>query len=396
MKRTVVMVLLAIGTVVAVSWLGLRHRGAANDERLVLHGNIDLRQVLLAFNNSERIADVLVQEGDRVKLGQVVARLDKSRLEPQVSQAKAQVVAQRQVYERLRRGSRPEEIAQARASVEAQQQVVDRLHHGSRPEEIAQARADVESAQAEVAKWQQEYRREEPLMGRGAVTREEFESTTASLATAQANLAVRQNELELALIGPRKEDIAQAEAQLEFAKQTLALAIAGPRKEEIAEAEARLHAAEAEVALLQQKLRDADLVAPVDAIVRTRVMEPGEMASPQKPVLSLAVTDPKWVRAYVSEPQLGKVHPGMRATITVDSFPDRPFQGWVGFVSPVAEFTPKNVETEELRPSLVYEVRVFTEDPDDNLRLGMPATVALALEDSEEESAAARTTEPSP
>jgi HlyD family secretion protein len=104
------------------------------------------------------------------------------------------------------------------------------------------------------------------------------------------------------------------------------------------------------------------------------------MVSPQKPVFSLAIIDPKWVRAYVSEPDLGKVRPGMTATVAVDSFPDRRFDGWVGFVSPVAEFTPKTVQTEELRSSLVYEVRVFVKDEADHLRLGMPATVYLPLE----------------
>jgi HlyD family secretion protein len=104
------------------------------------------------------------------------------------------------------------------------------------------------------------------------------------------------------------------------------------------------------------------------------------MASPLRPVFSLAITDPKWVRAYVSEPDLGKVRPGMAASVAVDSFPGRRFDGWVGFISPVAEFTPKAVQTEELRTSLVYEVRVFVKDPADELRLGMPATVTLPPE----------------
>ena len=99
-------------------------------------------------------------------------------------------------------------------------------------------------------------------------------------------------------------------------------------------------------AFLRQELADAELVAPVDAVVRTRLMEPGEMASPQKPVFSLAVTDPKWVRAYVAESDFGKLHPGTTASIVVDSFPDSRFEGWVGFISPVAEFTPKTVETD--------------------------------------------------
>ena len=168
-----------------------------------------------------------------------------------------------------------------------------------------------------------------------------------------------------------------AEAKLAANQQALELAILGPRKEEIAENEARLRAQEAQLAFLRQQLADAQLKAPMDAVVRTRLMEPGDMASPQKPVFSLAIVDPKWVRAYVSEVDLGKVHPGMKASVVVDSFPDRRFEGWVGFISPVAEFTPKIVQTDELRTTLVYEVRVFVKDPSDELRLGMPATVLL-------------------
>src|SRR5215472_12257813 len=300
---------------------------AAEPGELILHGNVDLRQVQLSFNNSERIAAVLVQEGDRVRKGQLMARLDTSRLEPQVAQA------------------------------EAQGQVVTRLHNGSRPEEIAQARANVESAKANVTKAQSNYERlksaAEISAGR-AVRQQDVDDAKAALGVAQAQLAVNEKALDLAVIGPRKEDIAQNEAQL--------------------------RGNEAQLALLRQQLADAQLVAPVDAVVRTRILEPGDMASPQKPVFSLAITDPKWVRAYVSEPDLGKVHSGMLASVMVDSFPRRRFEGWVGFISPVAEFTPKTVQTEELRTSLVYEVRVFVKDPSDELRLGMPATVYLNLD----------------
>jgi membrane fusion protein PltH len=128
---------------------------------------------------------------------------------------------------------------------------------------------------------------------------------------------------------------------------------------------------------MEQQLADTKLIAPTDGIVRTRLLEPGEMASPQRPVLDVAILTPKWVRAYVAEKDLGKVHPKMSAAVAVDSFPGRRFEGWVGFISPVAEFTPKAVQTEELRTSLVYEVRVFVNDPADELRLGMPATVYL-------------------
>ena len=331
MKRAVLVVTLIGGLVLAgglIWWLSQRAHEAAE---LVLHGNVDLRQVDLAFNNSERIAAVLVQEGDRVHQGQVLARLDTSRLEPQLAQVEAQAAAQRQVVQRLRAGSRPEEIAQARANVEAGKA------------DVVNARAQYERLQSAAA-----------VSGGRAVRLQDVDNAKTALQVAEAKLVVNQRALDLALVGPRKE--------------------------EIAENEARLRANQAQAALLRQQLADSQLIAPMDAVVRTRVMEPGEMASPQKPVFSLAITDPKWARVYVSEPDLGKVRPGMGATVMVDSFPKRRFEGWVGFISPVAEFTPKSVQTEELRTSLVYEVRVFVKDQADELRLGMPASAHVSLQ----------------
>ncbi len=308
-------------------WFIGRHRERTE---LALYGNVDLRQVELPFNGSERIAAVLVQEGDRVRQGQLLAQLETSRLAPQV--------------------------AKAEADAAAQQQVVDRLHHGNRPEEIAQARANVEAAAADAANARAQYDRLRSLSdsssGR-AVSRQDMDAAKAALDTADARLAVNQKALVLELAGARTEDVAQGEAQL--------------------------RADLAQLALLQQQLKDADLLAPLDAVVRSRIVEPGEIASPQKAAFTLAITDPKWVRAYVGETDLGAVHEGMSAAVTVDAFSERRFPGWVGFISPMAEFTPKSVQTAELRSSLVYEIRVFVHDPGDELRLGMPATVHLAL-----------------
>jgi HlyD family secretion protein len=328
MKRALLLTLLIVVVVGSALAFWLR-RGDEGARDLVLYGNVDLRQIELSFNNSERIAAVLVQEGDRVRQGQLMARLDISRLAPQLAQAQAQAAAQAQV--------------------------VARLVNGSRPEEIAQARANVQAAKADVANARQQYERlksaAEISAGR-AVRQQDVDNAQTALEVAAARLAVNQKALELTL--------------------------AGPRKEEVTENQARLRALEAQAELLRQQIGDAQLFAPVDAVVRTRIMEPGEMASPQKPVFSLAVTNPKWVRAYVPETDLGRISSGMSASVRVDSFPDRRFEGWIGFISPVAEFTPKTVQTEQLRPSLVYEVRVFVKDPSDELRLGMPATVYVA------------------
>jgi HlyD family secretion protein len=323
----------AVLAVVAAGYAGLRFYGQPRTDpnRLLLYGNVDLRQVELAFNNSERIAEVLVQEGDRVASGQVLARLDTSRLKA--------------------------EAATAEATVQAQLAVVRRLHTGSRPEEIAQARANVASAKADLVNAEQTWQRMAAVgamtAGRG-ISRQDLDSAKAALGVAQARLTVQENALGLAVIGPRSEDIAQGEAQLS--------------------------ADQAQLDLVRLKLGDADLVSPANTEVRSRLLEPGEMVSPQRPVFNLAITDPKWIRAYLSETDLGRVHSGTKATISADGFPGRTFPGWIGFISPIAEFTPKPVQTEELRSSLVYEVRVFVQDPQDDMRLGMPATVSLEVE----------------
>src|ERR1700722_11949090 len=162
MKRWIILVAILVIAGGGGLWWWLSHSKKDTNE-LVLYGNIDLRQVQLAFNNSERITAVLVQEGDRVKPGQVVAQLDVSRLEPPVAQAEAQVESQRQVVTRLKNGSRPEEVAEAQAQVDAQQAVVDRLHKGSRDEEIAQAKANLESAKADAVNARFKYDRTKSL-----------------------------------------------------------------------------------------------------------------------------------------------------------------------------------------------------------------------------------------
>jgi membrane fusion protein PltH len=322
----VALAVLAVGILLGRSWGSSKK----DPNRLVLFGNVDLRQVELAFNDSERISEVLVEEGDKVTRGQVLARLETDRLKAQEAAAEAEVAAQ---------------LA-----------VVQRLHNGSRPEETAQARANVELAKADQVNAEQQWRRLTALAGLTAgraVSQQDIDVAKATMDTAQARLEVALKALDLSIIGPRPEDVAQGEALLRFNQ--------------------------AELDLLRRQLADAQLVSPCDAVVRSRLLEPGEMISPQRPVFDLSITDPKWIRTYVSEPDLGRIHTGMKASISSDSFPGRTLPGWVGFISSVAEFTPKAVQTEELRPGLVYEIRVYVKDPQDEMRLGMPATVSLEL-----------------
>ena len=326
-KKNVIRIVIA-GLVLAAIAYAVVHgtRKAERSGPVVLYGNVELRQVSLPFNNSERIAGIYVDAGDHVKKGDVLARLETRRIVPLLDQAAAQA--------------------------NAQTQALARLKNGSRPEEIALAKADYVSAN---------------------VAAEDARKRAERLKSLSATSGVSQQDLDTAEANAR-----EAEAKAESVKKNYELVLAGPRKEDIAPAEAQLAATEAQIALLKNQLADAELIAPSDAVVRTRVMEPGEMASPSKPVFTLAVITPKWVRTYVGEEDLGRVKPGMKASVTCDSFPKQPVSGTVGFISDVAEFTPKTLQTPDLRTSLVYEVRVIVNDPQDSLRLGMPVTVTLA------------------
>jgi HlyD family secretion protein len=322
----VLVVIVALAAVGGYAWRSFHEQ--ETPERLTLYGNVDIREVQLAFNGEEHIAELLVREGDRVHKGQGLARLDSQRLEAQ--------------------------LANAAYRVEAQRQVLAALEAGSRPQEIREAEAKLRAAEADARAKRLTYKRLKKLLPQKHVSPEQVDEAKAA---AEA-----------------------AEAQVCAARAAYDLVVAGPRKEDIAAAAAELKAREAELALARERLADATLYAPSDGIIRDRILEPGDFATPQTPVYTLALLDPLWVRTYIPEPDLGKVAPGMHAQITTDSYPGKTYRGWVGYISPTAEFTPKIVQTPELRTRLVYQARIFVCDPQNELRLGMPATVVIPLD----------------
>ena len=331
-KKLVLALSLLIIFGVIAGWIYKRTEGRhRNRDSLTLYGNIDIRQVNLSFHDSEHIKQVLAEEGARVKQGQLLAIQDLERFQYAIDSAEA--------------------------GLEVQQQVLNRLINGSRPQEIAKAAADVKATEAEVVFARKELERMR------ALTLKKLESVE-SVDRAKSRLdSVRQ--------------------QLKALTEIKTLAVIGPRQEDIEEARARLKTEQAALKLAQKIWRDAHLYAPNDGIIQDRMLEPGDMASAETPVFMLALTDPVWARVYVEEPDLGKLRHGMAAQISSDSFPDKTYQGWVGYISPTAEFTPKAVETTELRASLVYQVRVFACNPQDQLRLGMPVTVSIKLKQTE-------------
>ena len=325
MKKPIVMIVLLAA--VAACWYGWQHWRPHGQDAGVFYGNIDVRQVSLAFEGSGRVAQVDAEEGDRVQPGQVLAVLDTRTLALQADQAAAQLRVQEENLRRLKNGARPAEIAQARSR-------------------LAAAQADAQRARREQARLERI-----ATASAGAVSVQDVDRARSAARVAQAAVKERQD--------------------------ALALVQEGARREEIDAADAQVAAARAQLALLRHQLAQGELRAPVAAVVRSRLLEPGDMASPQRPVLALAVTSPKWARIYVDESSLGQVKPGQAAQLSVDSMPERTLAGKIGYISSVAEFTPKSVQTEVLRTSLVYEVRVLVDDPDDVLRLGQPVTVRL-------------------
>ncbi len=330
MKRKIIIPLLVIAVLGAagVFFWQRTHHHEAPATALTLYGNVDIRQVQLAFNGSDRIDRMLVREGEAVHQGQLLATLDAARLRDNVALLEAQLAAQQQVVARLKAGNRPEEIRKARADAEA-------------------ARIDAQNAE-------KTYRRIEDLVARKFVSRQQADDAKAAADAAQARFEAAQATRRLEELGPRAEDVAAAQATLK--------------------------ANEAALAIARKQLADASLYAPADGVIQDRILEPGDMASPQLSVYTLALTDPIWVRAYVQGPDMGKIHNGMRAEVTTDSYPGKRYRAWLGYISPSAEFTPKSVETTEVRSNLVYQVRVFVCNSQNELRLGMPATVNIALD----------------
>lgn len=322
--------LLGLVLIAAVGYVIYRSQPqpGASDGGLTLYGNMDVRLVNLAFEVEGRVAEMRVSEGASVTAGAPLARLDTRRL-----------TLARDV---------------ARAHVAAQRSELDKLIAGARPEEIQKLQADLEAARAEATNAKRRAQRAKELAGRKLASPQEYDDAQTSAEAAEAHAGAAQAALDLALAGARTEDIASAKA--------------------------RLAALEADLARAQVNLDDAVLAAPAPAIVQSRILEPGDIASPSRPVLTLALTEPLWARVYLAELDLGRVQQGQPAVVYTDSFPGQGYEGWVGYVSPSAEFTPKTVQTTELRADLVYQARVFVCNPRGELRQGMPVTVEIDLE----------------
>ncbi|MBL8630648.1 MAG: secretion protein HlyD [Rhodospirillaceae bacterium] len=307
-----------------IGWFGYQ-RFVVGDS-VTMYGNVDIRQVDLAFMVDGKLAEVLVDEGAVVKTGDVIARLDDTPYRYAAAQAAAA-------------------LAQAQANA-------DKAVAGSRSKEIDAARAQVAQARAQLANAEASYKRRRELIREDAVSKQALDDAERDVTVARATLAARTSALDLAVEGSRSEDVVAAKAQAA--------------------------AAQAAYDQAQYRLSQTEIKAPNDGTILTRIREPGTVVGPSAPVLTLSLTTPVWVRTYIDGAHLGRVPTGAKVRVATDAKDGKVYDGTVGFVSPTAEFTPKAVETPELRTDLVYRLRIIVANPDRALRQGMPVTVTLA------------------
>ena len=325
MKKPVALILVVV-VIVALIGGGTWWYQSRQNNGLTLYGNVDIRTVNMSFRVGGRLQSLSVDEGDAIKQGQTLGELDKAPFENALMQAKANVATAQAQYDLMMAGYRAEEIAQAAAAVK-------------------QAQAAYDYAQSFL-------QRQQGLWSKRLLSANDLENAKSSRDQALATLKSAQDKLSQYRAGNRPQEIAQAKANLEQAQ--------------------------AQLAQSTLDLQDTVLTAPSDGTLLTRAVEPGSMLSAGSTVLTLSLTRPVWVRAYVDEKNLSQAQPGREILLYTDGRPDKPYHGKIGFVSPTAEFTPKTVETPDLRTDLVYRLRIIVTDADDSLRQGMPVTLRFS------------------
>lgn len=329
--RTWMRVILIVGALLlaVVAALYLWSQPAPDSGALRVSGNIEMTDAEVSFKIPGRVAERLVSEGETVRAGQLVARLDTSEL--------------------------AQEVALRKAEVRAAEAALAELETGSRPEEIAQAEAVVRRTQADVARARADFRRLKTLFEQDNVSVQDYDAARTVVDVTEAKLREAQEQLRIVQKGPRIEKIERSRAQLQQAKEALALT--------------------------ETRLSYATLGSPLTGVVLSHNIEPGEYVAAGTPVVTVGDLEHVWLRAYVDETDLGRVKVGQAARVTTDSYPDKVYQGRVSFIASQSEFTPKSVQTEKERVKLVYRIKVTIANPEMELKAGMPADARIILLD---------------
>lgn len=362
------------------------------DNSIIVSGNIELTEVLLGFPISGEIVELTVDEGDRIEAGSVVARLNNEALERQRQEALAVLTSARS---RLQEQDRHIEFLRERlegelenqqAALEQARAQLRQLESGSRPQEIDQAEAGLERARADFERAGGDWERAQRLFSQEDISKADYDAARASFETAQAALMEARQRLDLVREGPRREEIELARARVAQARSGIRVAESGRLEIERnlqvrATLSAEIERAQANLELVETRIQDSILTAPISGVVLSRLREAGEVVTAGSPIISLGDLENPWLRGYINETDLGRVRLNASARVTTDSYPDKIYPGHVSFISSEAEFTPRQIQTQEQRVRLVYRIKIILENPNQELKLNMPADAEILLDE---------------
>ena len=391
-KHLRLVVLLAVASAIGLfAYFSLQKEEDGNSLRV--SGTIEVTEISLSFKIPGILARRLVDEGESVATGQLVAALDDTDQAIALAGRNADLAYSRAVLGELEAGSRPQEIEMVRAGLLQARATFEALKNGSRPQEIKRATADLARAQAaekktaaQLTQAKSDFNRYASLYREKGVSEAEYDKFQTRLITAQNSwvesregIAAVGEYLSLLREGPRKEDIEKAAAAVKLAEEKLSLVVEGPRPEAIAQARARVRRAEVAVEQAGQQQKYTEIYAPVAGIILSKSAEPGEYLNPAIPVVTLGDLSHPWLRGYINEKDLGRIKLGQEVQVSTDSYPGKIYKGRISYISSQAEFTPKSVQTFEERVKLMFRIKISMDNPESELKPGMPADGLIAV-----------------
>jgi HlyD family secretion protein len=355
-------------------------------------GNIELTEVDMSFKTAGRLVERRFDEGDTVKTGDIVAELDRDQLAQQKDRDVAAVASADSQYQQLQTSIAMQketlagDIAARKADLAQAQAHLEELLNGSRPQEIQQSRASASDARAQYQLAKADWDRAQMLFKNEDISRQQYDQYHTRLDSAQAILHESEHRLSLVEEGPRKEDIAAARDQVASAEQAVKLAEANrlelQRKEEqLGQQKAAIDEAKAQAGITSVMLSDTIISSPIDGVVLVKSAEPGEVLAAGTTVLTIGDIDHLWLRGYITEGDLGRVKQGQKADITSDSFPGKTYPGRVSFIASDAEFTPKQIQTNEERVKLMYRIKIDVDNQRHELKNNMPVEADIHVGD---------------
>jgi len=389
-KRRVVLILVLLAAAGGGAWYWYNGSANRNTSFIAVSGNLELTQVDLSFKTAGRMTELNVREGDFVKKGDVIARLDSAQLDQQLLRDQASVASAQSSLQQLQtsieyqQATIESDISTRRAELAQAQARLDDLLAGSRPQEIQQAQSAVTDAKAWNDQARSDWERAQTLFAREDISKQQYDQARAKLDSTAAQLRQAEDKSALVKEGPRTQEIAGARAQVARAQAAVQTAEANRievrrKQQELTARRAEIEKNSAQAGMTRTQIADAVVTAPIDGVVLVKAAEAGEVIAAGSTIVSLGDLDHPWLRAYINETDLGRIKVGGKARLSTDSFPGKVYEGRISFIASEAEFTPKQIQTKEERVKLVYRIKIEVDNSQHELKNNMPVDAEILL-----------------